>query len=76
MYSGSAAFQTANQAAIQKHKLRGYIGLIAFDDSNILSGSISLERKNADESDIQIGAVFIGSLSMTFLKNTPITPRG
>ena len=76
MYSGSAAFQTANQAAIQKHKLRGYIGLIAFDDSNILSGSISLERKNADESDIQLGAVFIGSLSMTFLKNTPITPRG
>ena len=76
MYSGSAAFNTANMAAIQKHKLRGYIGLIAFDDSNILSGSISLERKNADESDIQIGAVFIGSLSMTFLKNTPITPRG
>lgn len=76
MYSGSAAFNTANQAAIQKHKLRGYIGLTMFDDSNILQGSISLERKNADESDIQIGAVFIGQLTMTFLKNTPITPRG
>ena len=76
MYSGSAAFNTANQAAIQKHRLRGYIGLTMFDDSNILQGSVSLDRKNADESDIQIGAVFIGTLSMTFLKNTPITPRG
>lgn len=76
MYSGSAAFNSANQAAIQKHKLRGQIGLISFDDHNILDGSVSLERKNSDESDIQIGAVFIGTLSMTFLKNTPITPRG
>ena len=76
MYSGSAAFQTANEAAIQKHKLRGYIGLTSFTEDNILTGSLSFTKTNSDGSDIKMGGVYISTLTCTFLKNTPITPRG
>jgi len=76
MYSGSAAFNTANEAAIQKHKLRGYIGLTMFTEDNILTGSLSFTKTNSDGSDIKMGGVYISTLTCTFLKNTPITPRG
>ena len=76
MYSGSAAFQTANEAAIQKHKIRGTIGGISFTENNILNGSLSLTKTNSDGSDIRMGGVYISTLTCTFLKNTPITPRG
>ena len=76
MYSGSAAFQTANEAAIQKHKIRGTIGATSFDDDNILTGSLNITRTNSDGSDIKMGGVYISTLTCTFLKNTPITPRG
>lgn len=76
MYSGSASFNTANEAAIQKHRVRGTIGSTAFASENVLDGSMTIVKKNSDGSDIKVGAVYISEFKCTFLKNVGILPRG
>lgn len=74
MYVGSAAFQTANQKSIQKHRVRGSIDSIPFSGINILAGSMTVSNQCSDSTDSKIGAVFVGKLTMTFLKNLSVTP--
>ena len=74
MYQGSAAFITANDKSIQKHRVRGSIDNIPFTGSNILAGSMTITNQCSDNTDMKIGAVFVGKLTMTFLKNLSVTP--
>lgn len=74
MYQGSAAFTTANDKSIQKHRVRGSIDNIPFTGSNILAGSMTITNQCSDNTDMKIGAVFVGKLTMTFLKNLSVTP--
>lgn len=74
MYQGTAAFQTANDKSIQKHRIRGSIDNIPFTGLNVLAGSMTITNQCSDNTDSKIGAVFVGKLTMTFLKNLSVTP--
>ena len=73
MYVGSEAFQTANARKVQRHKVFGTVGDDAFDESNILAGSLTITRQICDSSDFKLGGVFISTLRITFLKNFIVT---
>ena len=74
MYIGTNAFQTANARSIQKHRVRGLIDDIPFTSANILAGSLTVSGQCSEDSDFKIGAVYIGQLSVTFLRNLSVTP--
>lgn len=75
MYIGSAAFQTANEKPIQKHRITGNIDGTAFGMANILAGSMTISNQCSDSSDAKIGAVFVGVFKATFLTNLVIPPK-
>ncbi len=72
MYTGSAAFQTANAQPIQKHRISGTIDGVAFGPENIAAGSFSITWQCSDTSDAKIGGVYVAVLKCTFLANTNI----
>lgn len=74
MYVGSNDFQTANARPIQKHRISGLIDNIPFSGKNVLSGSMTISNQCSEESDFKIGAVYIGQLSVTFLRNLSVIP--
>lgn len=74
MYHGTAEFETANSQPIQRHSISGTIDGVPFSADNVLLGSVSITNQSSDAVDAQIGAVFIGQLSITFLPNIGITP--
>ena len=75
MYRGSEAFRAANMKDIQKHKVRGLIDTIPFESGNISAGSMTIINQSSDSSDTKIGAVYTGTLTVTFLPNLTVTPR-
>ena len=75
MYHGSAAFELANAKDIQKQKIRGTIGNVSFDGSNIMGGSLTISNQISDQSDAKVGSVYIGKLTVTFLNNLSIAAR-
>ena len=69
MYTGSADFQTVNQHPIQKQRITGTVDGVAFTSRDILSGSLNISNQCSDSSDYKIGGVFVGQMSVTFLKS-------
>jgi len=45
-----------------------------FSGVNVLAGSMTITNQCSDNTDMKIGAVFVGKLTMTFLKNLSVTP--
>lgn len=74
MYIGSSAFQAANAKSAQKHRVRGFIDDIPFSSRNVLAGSMNITNQCSEESDYKIGAVFVGQLTVTFLRNLSVIP--
>lgn len=74
MYYGTQAFTTANQKSIQKHRIRGTVDSTAWTGGNVLSGSLTITNQCSDNTDSKIGAVYVGKLVMTFLKNFSYAP--
>lgn len=72
MYNGTAAFRTANQRAIQKHRIFGYVDDYPFTAKNILGGSLTITNQCSDSSDVKVGSVYVGKLTVTFLNNLMI----
>ena len=70
MYAVSQEYIEAMHRPVQRHKLTGTIGETTFDESDILSGSFSLNGQCSDTSNVQIGQVYITELKMT-LVNKP-----
>ena len=74
MYIGTNDFDVANAKRIQKHRIRGMIDNIPFSGGNISGGSLTIVNSCSDTTDAKIGAVFVGKLTVTFLKNLTVTP--
>ena len=69
MYVGSADFQTVNAHPIQKQRITGTVDGVAFTSNNLLSGSLTISNQCSDSSDYKIGGVFVGQMSVTFLRS-------
>ena len=67
MYAVSQSYIEAMHRPVQRHKLAGTIGEIAFDESDILSGSFTLSGQCSDTSNVQIGQVYVTELKMTLV---------
>ncbi len=83
MFEVSDAYKEAMKRPVQKHALKGMIGEFAFTDINVLTGSFSITNQCSGNDAIEIGQVYVGELSATFLnvpldrykwKGTRITP--
>lgn len=66
MYPVSEAYKTAMHRKVQRFRVKGTIGDVSFDDSNILSGSLSITNQCSGSENIEIGQVYIGELNCTF----------
>lgn len=67
MYQVTNDYTIAKNKPIHRFKISGTVGNVAFDESNILSGSLSISNKMTDGNDILVGSVTIGVLQCTFL---------
>lgn len=53
----------------KERRIRGFVDNIAFTENDILEGSFSYTDIAVKSADIKLGGVFVGSLSLTFLKS-------
>ena len=67
MYSVSDEFKKAMKKPVLKTYLKGTIGDVNFNDSNILSGSFSITNQCSGSEALEIGQVYVGELNTTFL---------
>lgn len=76
------ALSTEAKKDLQHYTLSGTIGEIAFDDENILKGSLKVNNQCADNSTFSLGGAYISTFSCSFIgldinrndwKNLPIT---
>ena len=67
MYQVSNAYKVAMHNRVQRFKIKGKVGDINFDDSNVLSGSLSITNQCSGSEMIEIGQVYIGELNCTFI---------
>lgn len=67
MYSVSDEFKKAMKKPVLKTYLKGTIGDVNFNDSNILSGSFSITNQCSGSEALEIGQVYVGELNATFL---------
>ena len=78
MYSVSQAVKNEYKSLVSVHRVRGTIGTsggtMSFNTDNVMSGSCVINNKCAD-GDTLIGTVYIGELTISFLRNL-IIPRG
>ena len=68
MYSVSDQYKTAMKQPVQRFRMTGTAGDLSFSDENILSGSFHLTNQCSDDTNVTIGAVYIGELKVTFMK--------
>ena len=66
MYQVSAAFKEAIGKEEVRYDLKGTIGGTAFTKDNILRGTFKIKNQCSEDSEVQIGTVFIGQLNATF----------
>lgn len=78
MYAVSEAYiEKLKEASVKRRRISGYVGDIPFTENDILSGSFSYTEQAVASSDIKLGGVFIGQMSITFLKSyADMIPRG
>ena len=66
MYSVSAAYLAALALPVHKYRLTGTVGTEAFNEANIVSGSLSVSNKVSEGSEIKLGSVYTGELKGKF----------
>lgn len=69
MYEVSAEYLSAMQLPVHKKIIRGTIGTVSFSENNISSGTLVTHNQCSESSEVKLGAVYIGTLECTFLKN-------
>ena len=72
MYEVSAEYLSAMQLPAHKKIIRGTIGTVSFSENNISSGTLVTHNQCSESSEVKLGAVYIGTLECTFLKNIGI----
>lgn len=65
MYSVSNDYLTAMMSKATRRRIRGTIGNVAFTQDDIIENTFSISNRCAEESDMKIGGVYIGTLEMT-----------
>ena len=73
MYPVSEDYISAMRCPVQRHRLTGTVGEVAFADEDILSGSFSITGQCSENGNVQIGQVYIGELKMTFLSKDKLS---
>lgn len=66
MYAVSPYYIEATRRPVLHYNVSGTIGNQAFDESSIVSGTFRLSNQCTDSSELQIGAVYTGTLEATF----------
>lgn len=66
MYNVSDNFRSVMKMPAQTRRLYGTIGTFEFKQKNVLQGTFSITNQCSDNSNIQIGQVYIGELKATF----------
>lgn len=72
MYNVSNEFKNSIKKQVIRSKLKVNIDGTHYSDDYILQGSLSITNQCSDSSDVTLGAVYVGELACTFLKNIPI----
>ncbi len=67
MYAVSNAFKTAIAKPVVRFNIDGTIGADSFTKNNILQGTFKIVNQCSDDAECQIGSVYIGELSATFI---------
>ena len=75
MYAVSDEYKQAMKSSVQRYKLKGTVGGVAFTDENILSGSLTITNQCSDNNSLELGKVYIGEFNATFL-DMPIGKYG
>ena len=65
MYNVSQAYKTAMQAQVQTTRLTFTVNGASYTEDNILRGSFHIRNQCTDTSDITLGAVYVGELTVT-----------
>lgn len=70
MYNVSQAYlEKINDPHVIQRRIRGSVGNVEFTENDILSGSFTYTEQAVSGNDIKLGGVFVGQMSMTFLKS-------
>lgn len=69
MYIVSRAYKQAVKSPSVMSELRINIDGTDYNENNVLQGSFSINNQCSDSSDVTLGCVYVGELSVTFLKN-------
>lgn len=67
MYPTSSAYKEAIKQPVQEFRLTGTIAGVEFDAENILKGSFQITNQCSGETEVEIGTVYTGELSATFI---------
>ena len=66
MYNVSDSFRTISKRPAQCRRLYGTIGSVPFTQENVLQGTFTITNQCSDDTNIQIGQVYVGELKATF----------
>jgi len=66
MFPVSAAYMAAIGKPIKTRRIAGTVGDIAFNDSNLVSGTLKIDNRCSDGTELTLGAVYIGQLTCVF----------
>lgn len=67
MYPTSSAYKEVIKQPVQEFRLTGTIAGVEFDAENILKGSFQITNQCSGETEVEIGTVYTGELSATFI---------
>jgi len=78
MYAVSQEYiEKLKSLSVKTRRITGMVGDVGFTEDDILMGSFNYAEQAVASSDIKLGGVFIGQLSLTFLKSfADRIPRG
>lgn len=66
MYPVSAAYKTAIGKPIKERRIRGTVGTVGFNDSNIVTGTLKIDNQCSAGTELEIGSVYIGQMVCVF----------
>ena len=66
MYNVSDSFRTISKQPAQCRRLYGTISSVPFTQENVLQGTFMITNQCSDDTNIQIGQVYVGELKATF----------
>lgn len=72
MYDVSNSFLLKSKSPSQRWSVRGRINDVNFTSRNIITSTLKLSNRCSDNSDITLGAVYVGEMSCIFRSNTSI----